>query len=186
MMQLEPSTLCSAPSVSNSQSLTDSSFASLAFISWSLRRYYLQFRLLKCLSSLGSALVRIAVAQGFNLHAIALDFISWALRRSYLQFRLYKCLSELGSSLSWSLRSVYQKTIPTLNVGFFTFGHSPCSSLRVQRVNASANCVHLAYFFFLLKYPTSAILNWSPNLSSSSWFLMYSAIRLVFLPTVST
>ena len=38
------------------QSLTDSSFASLAFISWSLRRYYLQFRLLKCLSSLGSAL----------------------------------------------------------------------------------------------------------------------------------
>ena len=66
------------------------------------------------------------------------------------------------------IENEHSKTIPTLNVGFFTFGYSPCSSLRVQRVNASANCVHLAYFFFLLKYPTSAILNCSPNLSSSS------------------
>lgn len=58
---------------------------------------------------------------------------------------------------------------------------------RVKRVNAVCQLrFALTYFFFFLNAPASLMVSWSPILSSSSCFDIYSDILASFLPTVST
>ena len=67
---------------------------------------------------------------------------------------------------------------------FFTCGQSPL--FLATRPTRNTIC-HLRGDCYLLPLKgLSAIVNCSPISSSLSWFFMYSAIRLVFFPAVST
>ena len=88
----------------------------------------------------------------------------------------------------WAAKSLmaHQKPSPRQTRGCSLFGQSPCSSQTCRTRKRSATCAFRYLRFWLLKGPTSGMLNCSPNLSSSNWCLIYSAIRAVFFPAVST
>ena len=97
----------------------------------------------------------------------------------------YQAPESAGDFVVSTARVIYR--LPRVKRGVVHFnGHSPCSSRTCRTRKRSATCVWLYLRFLLLKGFASGILNCSPSLSSSNWCLIYSAIRAVFLPTVST
>ena len=83
---------------------------------------------------------------------------------------------------------VITKTIHASNAWLLSRRAKPSAPRgRVERVNAICQLrFALTYFFFFLNAPASLMVSWSPILSSSSCFDIYSDILASFLPTVST
>ena len=94
------------------------------------------------------------------------------------------CLFSIKSRCSNSIEKIKINIHPPSG-WFFTCGQSP--PFFAMRKRIYTNCQLRGDCYLLpVNGPLSLIVSCSPNISSLSWLLIYSAIRLSFFPTVST